>query len=171
MERMIEVYHAAYLVCLVLGLIFLALTVFLFFKFNIRRIIDMKTGRSEKRTIERMEQINAMTGKLRQDMVPRTSSELAPADRITYPITSPNLQVDNQDYTAPLNQSDNSPETTLLSAGQETSVLSQDAETTLLSHEAETTVLSEHSQVPEKKLPGMFKVEKEILWTHAQEVL
>lgn len=96
LERMINIYHTAFIVCLVLGIVFLLITVFLFFKFDIRKIFDMKTGRGARRTIQKMEEINARTGKLRQDMVPHTPVNLRPEDRITYPVTAANPQVHAQ---------------------------------------------------------------------------
>ena len=48
LERMINVYHTAYIVFLVLTIVLFCLTVFMFFKFDIRKIIDMKTGRGKK---------------------------------------------------------------------------------------------------------------------------
>lgn len=178
LEQLIDLYHNAFVISLVLGLIFLALTVFLFFKFKIKKIIDMKTGRIEKQTIQRMEEVNALTGKLRHEPAPSREVKPAPEGRIQYPKTSPNLQVENQDYTTPLNGG--SQETTLLNDSSETTLLSQEAETTVLSQVAQataanpngyTTELSYATQVPEKKLPGTFKIEKELLWVHTEEVL
>jgi len=187
LEQLIKLYHNAFIISLVLGLIFLALTVFLFFKFKIKKIIDMKTGRIEKQTIQRMEEVNALTGKLRQEPAPSKEVVRAPQERIQYPKTSPNLQVENQDCTTPLNGG--SQETTLLNNSCETTLLSQEGETTLLNCGDNTTAISQISemapasegnhpsgpsnvsQVPEKKLPGMFKVDKELLWVHTEEVL
>lgn len=188
LERMINIYHTAYIVCLVFAIVFLVLTVFLFFKFDIRKIIDIKTGRGAKRSIQKMEEINARTGKLRQDMVARTPSRLKAEDRITYPPTAENPKVHAQvaaqnagtqgqktvhisdpsgsDYTQPLG-GQGSENTTILSDSSETTILCQE--------DPETTVLSQNPLVesqPEKKaLPGMFKIEKEILWVHTKEVL
>lgn len=40
MEKIINLYHIGFLICLALSMIFLLVTVFLFFKFDIRNIID-----------------------------------------------------------------------------------------------------------------------------------
>ena len=98
LERMINVYHTAYIVFLVLTIVLFCLTVFMFFKFDIRKIVDMKTGRGKKKSIQRMEEINAQTGKLRQE-VADTPSRLKPEERITYPVTEQhlNVQVSTQD--------------------------------------------------------------------------
>lgn len=160
LEQLIKFYHNAYLISLVLGLIFLALTVFLFFKFKIKKIIDMKTGRIEKQTIQRMEEVNALTGKLRQEPAPSKEIEPASENRIQYPKTAPNLQVENQDYTTPLEGD-----------SQETTLLNNSSETTLLSQVNNVSESSNATQVPREELPGTFKIEKELLWVHTEEML
>lgn len=111
LERMIEIYHTGFIVCLILACVFFAAAAIMFFKFDIRRIIDMKTGRGARKSIQKMEEINAKTGKLRQDMVSHTPAMLRPEDRIAYPRTASNLQ-EQTDTAVP-----------------ETSILSQDSET------------------------------------------
>lgn len=190
LERMIKIYHTAFVICLVLGILFLIIAVFMFFKFDIKKIVDMRTGRGAKKTIQKMEEINARTGKLRQDMVPHTPLRLNPDERITYPVTAANptppgitpqrtagqtesmqSSVSQQNVTSPLAntmEAEGSGETELLSgAGNE--------ETTILYQESETTVLSENmtqeTQQRKLKLPGAFKIEKEIIWIHTNEIL
>lgn len=151
LEQMISIYHTAFIVCLILGILFLLITVFLFFKFDIRKIFDMKTGRGAKRSIQKMEEINARTGKLRQDMVPYTPLRLKPEERITYPVTAANP-------TAPgPGQSEGS---------QETVSLYQTPETTILSES-----MTKEDQQRKREFPGAFKIEKEIIWVHTKEVL
>lgn len=189
LERMIKIYHTAFVVCLVLGILFLIIAVFMFFKFDIKKIVDMRTGRGAKKTIQKMEEINARTGKLRQDMVPHTPLRLNPDERITYPVTAANptppgtapkaepgqterMQSNvSQQNVASQNvntAADGSGETELLSnAGND--------ETTILYHESETTVLSanmtQETQQRKPVLPGAFKIEKEIIWIHTNEIL
>ena len=167
LEKMINIYHTGFIVCLVLACVFFAVSVLLFFKFNIRRIIDMKTGRGAKRTIQKMEEINARTGKLRQDMVSHTPSVLRPEDRIAYPVTAPNLNVQAEAASRNGGAAGNSigsaaPGT----VSQETTVLNQSGETTVLSQ----NILDQAVQ-PEIKLPGPFKIIKEVMWVHTEEVL
>lgn len=170
LEKMINIYHNGFIICLILACVFFAMSVLMFFKFDIRKIIDMKTGRGAKKTIQKMEEINARTGKLRQDMVSHTPSMLRPEDRIAYPVTAPDLAVQAQaarggsgvqnPYTEPL--SEGSQETTILNQSNETTILSQNM--TAMDEPADT-------QQPEIKLPGAFKIEKEIMWIHTEEVL
>lgn len=64
-ESLISLYHMGYLICLGAALFFLLLAVFFFFKFNIRNIFAVRTGRAMRKSIQQMEESNAMTGKLR----------------------------------------------------------------------------------------------------------
>lgn len=153
LERMIDIYHTAYIACLVLTIVFLALSIFFFFKFEIKKIFDMKTGRGAKRSIREMEEINAKTGKLRtNDMTGRLSKQLRPEERITYPVTSPNP------HPQPTGARDE--------GMMETEVLSGISETTLLSQNG-----NEETQHREIALPGAFRIKKEIMWIHTKEVL
>lgn len=65
LERLINIYHMAFIVFLILAILFFIISVILFFRFNIRGIFDMKTGRGARKTIQKMEELNAQTGKLR----------------------------------------------------------------------------------------------------------
>lgn len=76
-EQLIGLYHTGFIVCLILTILFVALSVLLFFKLRIRDVFNFMTGRAEKMTIRRMEEENAKTGKLRQEYLnPATSSDL-----------------------------------------------------------------------------------------------
>lgn len=152
LERMISIYHTGFVVCLILAGLFFTLSVVLFFKFDIRRIIDMKTGRGAKKTIQKMEEINAKTGKLRQEMVAQTPSELRPEDRIAFPVTAPNLQIQAE---------------RLGNVGaEETAVLYQIEETTILSKN-----LQEEAVQQKLDLSGVFTIVKETMWLHTDVVL
>lgn len=48
-QQKIDLFHNLYLVCLILCLVCLALSIFFFFKFDIRNIFNIRTGRSVKR--------------------------------------------------------------------------------------------------------------------------
>lgn len=187
-EKTIEIYQTAFTVCLVLGIVFLLITIFLFFKFNIRKIIDMKTGRGAKRTIQKMEEINARTGKLRQDMVPHTPLSLKPEERITYPVTSANPTTPGPAQNAGQPGTAGSSGYGFAGCGQSGNTMEMDGsgatemlvdagsqETTVLYQTSETTVLSENMtrEIQQRKpeLPGAFKIEKEVIWVHTKEVL
>ena len=56
LEQLIKIYHAAFIAFLVLAVVFFVTSVILFFKFNIRGIFDMKTGRGARKTIQKMKE-------------------------------------------------------------------------------------------------------------------
>ncbi|QBE95743.1 hypothetical protein PMF13cell1_01267 [Blautia producta] len=108
-QQQIQLFHNLFLVCMGLCIFFLVLSVMLFFKFDIRNIFNVRTGRSVKKTIKEMEEVNARTGQLRrtspsagtskrlnkvrkvdlQDVVqnPKTSSNLASGQDSTEVLT------------------------------------------------------------------------------------
>lgn len=198
LERMISIYHTAFIVCLVLAIVFLIISIILFIKFDIRKIFDMRTGRGAKRTIQKMEEINARTGKLREDVVSNTPPGLTPEERITYPVTAPNAQVQGElKRQQAAEQADRqAAEQACRQAAEQANMrtveqtihtetepvitraddYSGSSETTVLYEEGKTTLLSEDNEHIEEqqekiKLSGVFKIEKEIMWIHTEEVL
>ena len=76
-EQFIGIFHIGFIVCLVLSVIFAGLSLFFFFKFKIRDVFNFLTGRAQRRTIQKMEEENAQTGKLRQDtFIPESTGDL-----------------------------------------------------------------------------------------------
>lgn len=145
-EQLIGLYHTGFIVCLILTILFVALSVLLFFKLRIRDVFNFMTGRAEKMTIRRMEEENAKTGKLRQEYLnPATSSDLytTPSGNIPpiiYPPTEPtNTGTEKTEPT--LRNAEGSSRTDLLKPendGSEATTLLRgegSEETTLLKHE------------------------------------
>ncbi|MDD2980446.1 MAG: hypothetical protein PHN80_10780 [Hespellia sp.] len=160
LEQMINIYHTAFIVSLILFIVFLAVTIFLFFFFDIRKIFDIRTGRGAKRKIQKMEEINAQTGKLRQDMVGQTPSVLSPEERITYPVTSkiPIDEINQQLNTEAASKTEDvNPGKGLDVNGiQETTILQQ----------------SQNQDKQEQiELPGLFQINKSTMWIHTEEVI
>lgn len=153
-EQLIAVYHAAFLIFLCLAVLFAAVSVFLFFKFRIRDVLDFITGRGEKRTIRQMEEENAKTGKLRQEeFVTMTTGDLerTPSGnipKVTYPITEK------------MNTGTEQTEQMYRQQSQE-----GNEETVLLSAEPVT------AEEEKAKSPGKFVITKEKMWIHTRETL
>lgn len=164
LEQMISVYHTAFIIFLVLTIVFLLISILLFFKLNIRDIYDMRTGRGARRKIQEMEEINARTGKLRTEV----------ADALSH--TEPEVQPLPQTKSEPLFETKHKVEyqedssITMEISHTEQEADAGDSETTLLNDETETTLLSEQKE-GDRELPGTFKIEKEVLWIHTDEVL
>ena len=85
LERTINICHTAFIVFLILAIVFLAVSVIFFFWFNIRGIYDMRTGRGARKTIQKIQELNDQTGKLREDIVANTPVSLLPENRIVAP--------------------------------------------------------------------------------------
>lgn len=65
-EELIPIYHGLFYACMAGTIFFAALAVLLFFKFDIRHVFNVQSGRAEKMTVERMRAENAATGRLIQ---------------------------------------------------------------------------------------------------------
>ena len=65
-QQQINLFHTLFYVCLGLSIFCLVLSIFFFFKFDIRNIFNARTGRSVKKTVQRVEEMNAKTGPLRR---------------------------------------------------------------------------------------------------------
>lgn len=143
MEKIISLYHTGFLVCFVLFIVFLLTTVLMFLKFDIQNVIDLRTGRGAKRTIQKMEEINAKTGKLRHEMVVQTPSVLRPEERIVFPPTEKNLKAQ--------------PQVTEEMMG--TSVLQSVSKDDYSKNQAH------------RELPGAFRIVKDNMWIHTDETI
>ena len=63
-EQLIAIYHTGFIVCAVLLVVGIALAVLFFFKFDIRTIYMLRTGKAKQQTINEMKERNLKTGKL-----------------------------------------------------------------------------------------------------------
>lgn len=109
-EELIPIYHGLFYACMAGTVLFAALAVLLFFRFDIRHVFNVQSGRAEKMTVERMRAENAATGRLIRTaetapsavkvpvVVQPTSSEIQPttslaksgAQQTTAPIAAKN---------------------------------------------------------------------------------
>lgn len=64
-ESLIKIYQICFYISLVVTILGLANAAFLFFRFDVRGIFEIRTGRAAKRTIRKMAEANASTGRLR----------------------------------------------------------------------------------------------------------
>lgn len=194
-QQLISLFHTGFIICLVLTILFAALSIFLFFFLRIRNVFDNMTGRAERRTIRMMEEENAKTGKLRQDyLAANTSGSLytTPSGNIPpiiYPPTEPtntgtekteptlrNAEGSSRtDLLKPEN--DGSESTTLLrgEGSEETTLLNQgegSGETTLLTPEMEAAFRAQQEAAKTEEKPRWkFDIIKENMWIHTDEVI
>lgn len=133
--QLLNFLHTAFIVCLVIGIVFIVIAIMLFFVLNIRQVFNFKTGRASKKGIREIEEKNFQTGRLsRETMIHKTYENTDSLD------TSQDLgkteQMPNNTYGGATVQTAATDEmydngTTVLNAG----------ETTIL-NAGETTVLS-----------------------------
>ena len=62
-EKLINLYHNGFIVCIILAILFFVAAIVMFFVFDIRNIFNIKTGRAQKRKIDEMEKENSLTGR------------------------------------------------------------------------------------------------------------
>ena len=61
-EQIINILHIGFIICLVLTILFAALSVFFFFQFKICDVFNAITGRAQRKSVQQMEEENAKTG-------------------------------------------------------------------------------------------------------------
>lgn len=76
-QQKIDLFHNLSLLCLAVCLVCLGLCVFFFFKFKIKDIFNVRTGRSVKKKVRQMEERNAQTGRLRTPGTPALSGGIS----------------------------------------------------------------------------------------------
>lgn len=65
-QQQINLFHTLFYVCLGICIFCLILSIIFFFKFDIINIFNARTGRSVKKTVQQVEEMNARTGQLRR---------------------------------------------------------------------------------------------------------
>ena len=169
----------------VLALVFLALAVFLFFKFNIRKVIGDLSGRNAKKSINAMKvkavssenastdviykrEINEVSKEFTTGKITQQVSRQVTTGQIAQPVSEPTARTGNA-TTVLEEELENS--TTVLGVEENaTTVLSQEFEgTTVLSEEmVGTTVLSPQELRSDAE---KFIIEKEIVFIHGSTCL
>ena len=87
-ENLIKIYETGFQICLVLAILFLAVTAVLFWRFRILHMIRNRTGRAQRKAIEQMKEANEKTGRLRntsqielEDYTPVSLNSSPPQER------------------------------------------------------------------------------------------
>lgn len=166
--QVIEILNVLFWVCLILAIVFFALAVVQFFIFDIKSILDKKTGRAEAKAIKEMESVNQSTGRLRTNAKPQTS-RLSEAEKNTSraPAVAPPAKTEKTEYYQSV-PAEGAEETNVLlnkTEEAETDVLTnktQEAQTDVLSHrEPEESATSILSRPPEENSRYADKVRLE----------
>lgn len=181
-ESNIELFGTLSTVCFVIAIVAFLLAAFFFFYFDIPTVFALKTGRAKKKTLERIQQQNSYTDKIRKEAQAAPVHEAPSSQHVI--ITNPDETNKRNVDTVALNDSadtsllQNETETALLKNEAETSLLKNDAETALLSsRDGETSLLNGASDLlagakPSIKDPSwQFELLEETVMIHTKELI
>ena len=157
--------NTAFIICLVLGFVCLALAVLFFFLFDIPRVYLLRTGKGARKTIKKMEEINAQTGRLRRVNEEYMLSEDTP---LTGEIGHTPSHDISAPAAAPVQRADENA-TTVLGQQIETTVLSNSETTVLNSGTVDSAATNAYSY--RRKTTGRFDVVASIVMTHSDEII
>lgn len=191
---MYEIYRYVFLGCAAAAAVMLIISVVLFFKLQIPKVISDLSGRTARRAIEDIRRQNEATG----DKSYKSSHVNLQRGKLTDKISNSGRIVPRAETpfgtgmitekisTARLAQTEQAPETAVLTPENETSVLTENNETTVLYQANETSVLSPSNetsvldsgygetsvlQMPEEEAVPQFTIEFEITYIHTNEVI
>lgn len=138
----ISFFHTGFVICLAGTILFLVITIVLFFAFDIRTIFSIRSGRAQAKTVKEMELANSSTGRLRATKKSRVSAQPDKKQR-----TSPNRPPVIQ---PPVNESAPSQVDDSISDDSQsvTEKLSPDAQTANEKPEENTVLLSRVDETP-----------------------
>lgn len=191
----IELYHNLFIGSLFLCIIFLILATILFFVLNIPEVLGYLTGRSKRKKIKEMEEANASTGRLatreranmqyiaqemKNDMGVR--GQVVPGARKVEHVVETQPDVQTQAQNVQMMQQDAEATGILQQEVNETEVLQPEVDSTTLlqtGHEAETSLLKEDvledgataALKAGMNTEGAFRIEREIMFIHTDEVI
>lgn len=170
-----QVYKNIYIIAAILAIVFLLITIFLFFFLKIINVIGDLTGANARKAIDEI--ANQTTNQkssgysANKDRA-KLTSKISPSGRLNEASSDALGSFKMTEKIGTQKLSDN--ETTVLNATNETTVLTSN-ETTVLSSNNETTVLGNSIQSVEKSeienIFDGFKIEYEITFVHTNEYI
>ena len=81
--QLLKVLDIGFWVCLALAIVFLLISILLFWKFNIREIIQLRSGKAQAKAIREKQEQSARSGKLRKGA--KRAPELEKSGALTQP--------------------------------------------------------------------------------------
>lgn len=161
-QQQINLFHTLFYVCLGLSIFCLVLSIFFFFKFDIRNIFNARTGRSVKKTVQRVEKMNAKTGPFRRPVGRGNTGTLSRSGNLGKSRKLSGVrQVNTEDIIQPPSQ----PTEPLSNAYTEEAGAAE-----VLHMEKREALTPEKAQQEVDESFGMFRIEKCILLIHTDEV-
>ena len=156
--NIINVLNTCFLISLAFAILFFIISIVLFFVFDIKTIVSIKTGRAQAKTISEMKKANASTGRLRVDGKTVTS-KLSDEDKnkMRAPAVTPPPQPNVKQYDL------DSSKTDVLKPSSDT------AETSVLGH---TDKVSANNYASDNQIPNInFKVVKHNVYIHTDVII
>lgn len=185
-NTLIDLFGTCQKICIAFAVLFLIISVVLFFLFDIKTIFNIRTGRAKKKTIKEMENANNNTGRLRVGGKTLTSKLKAEdKNKVRSAVITPPQASDSQSSNATDVLTDNN-KTEILSDNNLTEVLSPDLSLTQVLRqddneatditselsELNTTTLGNKNNLPEVKPEDInFVVVKKELYIHTDETI
>ena len=148
LESQISMYHTIFMICIVLFVLFLLVDIFLFIKLDIRKVIGFLTGKTARKTIEEMK-----AGGFGESA--RLSGKVSGTKKKKKAKDSKSKRSDE------VMQSTGSDITDVLHGSEPTDPIAEET--------SSATDILEERQKPSHK--GYFKIVKEIMLTHTDEVI
>lgn len=184
-EKLINILHTGFVISMAITIVFLLITVLLFFVFDIRQVFMIRSGKAAKRDIRKLEEENFKTGRLSDSPAgqrfntssfsgPLTggfdSQKLAEKEQKAPQIVPPQRPQDNATTLLGQNETTllNGESTTVLDTGA-TTVLNEGATTVL--NAGATTVLNSGMQNLNPGQNRMFNILKKEVHIHTDEVI
>lgn len=168
-QQQIELYHTLFYVCLGICIVCFLLSVIFFFKFHIRNIFNARTGRSVKKTVQQMEEMNSRTGQLRRPVGRGNTGTLSRSGNLGAKRRSTVRKANLDDIIQPPSRPTEPLGPDAASAAA-TEVLAAGA-TEVLSQELRDPVTAEMMQKEVDESFGMFRLEKYMIFIHTDEVV
>ena len=166
-QQQINLFHTLFYVCLGICIFCLILSVIFFFKFDIVNIFNARTGRSVKKTVQQVEEMNARTGQLRRPVGRGNTGTLSRSGNIGNSKKLGSVRKARmEDIIQPPQASPTAP---LSSGGNATEVLGAGATEVL--NQSAPVVTKEMVQQEVDESHGMFRIEKYEMYIHTNEVM
>ena len=162
-----NIWQLLFVILLVAGIICFVLAVLFFFLFDIPGVYLLKTGKGARKTVKKMEEINAETGRLRKQNEYMVSQVGTGTTAETEESMDPALNQPFQTTSATVDNGEN--QTTVL--GQIESTIMANNETTVLNASAEYADQTTNTYVYKRETDGKFDVTFSLMYTHSDEII
>lgn len=164
-QQQINLYHTLFYVCLGICIFCFLLSLFFFFKFDIRNIFNSRTGRSVKKTVQKVDERNARTGQLHRAAGRGNTGPLGRTGSLNKKKSTVRQVNMNDIIQPPVSQ------TEPLTASQMPGASMPDVGATEVLKQEEQQMTPEQMQKEVDESYGMFRLEKYIMLIHTDEVI